>query len=150
MTDTTDTTPLLTTRDALIAYATMMNTGDATVVASLLAPEFRYTSQNVLSDLVGKEAYLDFMTAKFETMRKADVMPVADLVKLPGWGHVLGVVLWQGQPPERQCVVYADVADGVINAFHLCVIPSPEAALPYALWPGLSPDRPRPMTAQES
>lgn len=70
--------PALTTREALTAYATMINTGDPSALAPLLAPDFSCTSQNVLTDMVGEDAYLAFMAAKFETMRNAGLMPVGN------------------------------------------------------------------------
>ena len=80
MSDTPSTPPALTTREALTAYATMINTGDPSLLAPLLAPDFTYTSRNVLTDMVGKDAYPEFMAATLETMRNAGLMPMADLV----------------------------------------------------------------------
>ena len=139
--DTASATPALTTREALTAYATMINTGDPSALAPLLAPDFTYTSQNVLTDMVGKDAYLEFMAAKFETMRNAGLMPMADLAYRPGYGHVECAVLWQGTPPVPQCLVYADVVGEHLKAIHLCIVPAPESAKLLGLWPGLPEDR---------
>jgi len=147
VTDATNPPSLLSERDALLAYATMLNTGDPAVLAPLLAPDFTYTSQSVLTDMVGKEAYLAFMATKFETMRKTGVMPMVDLAHRPGYGHSLCAVLWQGTPPVRQCLAYADVTEGRLKAIHLCVIPLPESARPLGLWPGLPVDRRPPSSA---
>jgi hypothetical protein len=139
--DTASATPVLTTREALMAYATMINTGDPSALAPLLAPDFTYTSQSVLTDMVGKDAYLEFMAAKFETMRNAGLMPLADLAHRPGYGHVECAVLWQGAPPVPQCLVYADVVGEQLKAIHLCIVPAPESAKLLGLWPGLPEDR---------
>jgi len=48
--DTPCTTPPLTEREALTAYATMINTGDPSVLEPLLAPDLTYTSQKVLNE----------------------------------------------------------------------------------------------------
>lgn len=146
MNDGTDRSDVLTEREALMAYATMINTGDPSVLAPLLAPDFTYTSQNVLTDMVGKDVYLEFMAAKFETMRNAGLMPMADLAHRPGYGHVECAVLWQGTPPVPQCLVYADVAGEHLKAIHLCIVPAPESAKPLGLWPGLPEER-RPVPA---
>lgn len=65
----------LTEREALVAYATMLNRADPSVLAPLLADDVRLTSQQVLEDLVGKPAFLDYMTGKFDTMREAGLLP---------------------------------------------------------------------------
>jgi len=150
MSDTPAPFPNLSERDALVAYATMINTGNVSAFGGLLAADFKYTSQNVLTDMVGKDTYLEFMAAKFATMHKAGLMPMADLARLPGYGHADGVVLWQGNPPEPQCVAYVDIADGAVKALHLCIVPNPALGVPYSLWPGLPPDRPRPTRSGET
>ncbi|WP_294064603.1 hypothetical protein [Silanimonas sp.] len=40
----------MTEREALTAYATMINTGDPSVLEPLLAPDLTYTSQKVLNE----------------------------------------------------------------------------------------------------
>ena len=141
MSDTPSIPNALTERDALTAFAVMFNTGDLKALAPLMAPDFTYTSQNALTDMVGKDTYLAFMAEKFDTLREADLMPVVDLVRLPGYGHSLCAVVWQGQPLAPQCVVYADVAEGRLKAIHLCIAPSPASAEAFGLWPGLPADR---------
>jgi len=92
---------------------------------------------NVLTERDALTAFAD----KFDTMRKANLMPVVDLGHLPGYWHSLCAVVWQGTPLAPQCVVYADVADGRLKAIHLCIAPSPESAEAFGLWPGLPADR---------
>ena len=130
----------LTEREGLVAYATMLNRADPSVLAPLLAEDFRLTSQQVLDDLVGKHAFLDYMTGKFEAMHHAGVMPRADLARLPGYGHDEAVLIWQGEAPDPLVTVYADVADGRLTALHLCSIPSPRSGIPLGLWPGRDGD----------
>jgi hypothetical protein len=126
----------LTEREALVAYATMLNRADPSVLAPLLAEDFRLTSQQVLDDLVGKATFLEYMAGKFEAMRHAGVLPRADLARLPGYGHDEAVLIWQGEAPEPLVTVYADVADGRLAALHLCSIPSPRSGVTLGLWPG--------------
>ena len=106
----------------------------------LLAEDFRLTSQQVLGDLVGKHAFLDYMTGKFEAMHHAGVLPRADLARLPGYGHDEAVLIWQGEAPDPLVTVYADVVDGRLTALHLCSIPSPRSGVPLGLWPGRAGD----------
>ena len=55
---------------AVRAYAAMMNTGSAAHIEPLLADDFRYAFQWVFKEMVGKQAYLDYITAKLETVTK--------------------------------------------------------------------------------
>ncbi len=126
----------LTEREALVAYATMLNRADPSVIAPLLAEEFRLTSQHVLEDLVGKQAFLDYMAGKFEAMRESGMLPRADLARLPGYGHDEAVLIWQGDAPTPVVTVYADVEGGELRALHLCFIPNPSSGEPLGLWPG--------------
>lgn len=130
----------LTEHEALVAYATMLNRAVPSVLAPLLADDFPLTSQQVLEDLVGKPAFLDYMAGKFDTMRKAGLLPRADLARLPGYGHDEAGLIWRGDAPEPLVTVYADVADGTLTALHLCAIPRPRSGGPLALWPGRDGD----------
>ena len=66
----------------------------------LLAEDFRLTSQQVLDDFVGKHAFLHYMIGTFDTMRRAGVLPRADLPHLPSHGHDETVLIWQGEAPD--------------------------------------------------
>lgn len=128
----------LTEKEAVIAYATMINTSNTDVIAPLLAQDFVYESQNVFNDLVGKDAFLAYFAEKIEAMKTANRPVFADLACLHGWGHYLCAVLWQGDPLKPQVVAYADVSAGRIRRISLCVAPFPEKASLSGLWPGVS------------
>ncbi|MFN9939487.1 MAG: hypothetical protein ACK56I_08425 [bacterium] len=53
----------------LRAYATMMNTLDASALELLLADDFHYASQWVFDEIKSKDAYLEYITAKLEPIR---------------------------------------------------------------------------------
>ena len=61
----------LTQEQALQAYATMMNTLDASHLEPLLADDFNYASQWVFAEIESKTAYLNYITPKLETIRKS-------------------------------------------------------------------------------
>lgn len=128
----------LTEKEAVIAYATMINTSNTDVIAPLLAQDFVYESQNVFNDLVGKDAFLAYFAEKINAMKTANRPVFADLACLHGWGHYLCAVLWQGDPLKPQVVAYADVSAGRIRRISLCVAPLPEKASRSGLWPGVS------------
>ena len=129
----------LTEREALAAYATMLNRADPSALAPLLAEDFRLTSQQVLDDFVGKHAFLHYMIGTFDTMRRAGVLPRADLAPLPSHGHDETVLIWQGEAPDPLVTVYADVVDGRLTALNLYSLPRPRSGEPLGLWPGRTP-----------
>lgn len=128
----------LTEKEAVIAYATMINTSNTDVIAPLLAQDFVYESQNVFNDLVGKDAFLAYFAKKIKAIKTSNRPVFADLACLHGWGHYLCAVLWQGDPLKPQVVAYADVSAGKIRRISLCVAPLPEKASRSGLWPGVS------------
>lgn len=55
---------MLTKEDALKAYASMMNTLDASHIEPLLAYDFHYASQWVFAEIKSKQEYLDYIRPK--------------------------------------------------------------------------------------
>ncbi len=62
----------LTKSDALRAYATMMNTLDASHIEPLLAEDFHYSSQMVFAELESKQAFLTYIRGKLKTIKKQE------------------------------------------------------------------------------
>lgn len=54
---------------ALEAYAAMMNTLDASRIEPILADDFHYSSQWVLTDITSKQEFLDYITPKLIAIR---------------------------------------------------------------------------------
>ncbi|MFY9183546.1 MAG: hypothetical protein WBJ45_10600 [Limnohabitans sp.] len=71
----------LTVEEALRAYATMMNTLDASCLAPLLADDFHYASQWVFVEIESKSEYLEYITPKLEAIRKSGAAAWAEM----GW-----------------------------------------------------------------
>ena len=61
----------LTKEQALRAYATMMNTLDASCLEPLLADDFHYASQWVFAEIESKKAYLEYIVPKLDAIRKS-------------------------------------------------------------------------------
>lgn len=58
----------LSKEQALKAYATMMNTLDASFLEPLLAEDFHYASQWVLAEIESKSAYLEYIVPKLDAI----------------------------------------------------------------------------------
>ena len=127
----------LTRKQALRAYAAMMNTLDASQLEPLLAEDFHYASQWVFAEIESKQAYLDYIVPKLEVVRKSGAPVWAEM----GWlaREMPGpcVVLAQGGRDDLVAVVLAKVEGGRIQRLDLCGAPSPHAARRTGDYPGL-------------
>ena len=126
----------LTEEQAVRAYATMMNTLDATCLAPLLADDFHYASQRVFAEIESKSDYLEYITPKLEAIRKSGATVWAEL----GWlDHEFPgpcVVMAQGDKDNLVAVVLAKIEDGKIKRLDLCGAPSPHSARRTGDYPG--------------
>ncbi|MFC3162856.1 hypothetical protein [Ciceribacter thiooxidans] len=118
----------LSERDALAAYGRMLNTNDVECVADLLVDDFRYCSQAVLTELVGKDEFLGYMQAKLSTIGKRADRPVAELATLPTMMDRPCLVLSHNDTGEPICTVLATVKGGRLSRVDLCLVPSPDMA----------------------
>ena len=126
----------LTTEQALRAYATMMNTLDVSCLEPLLADDFHYASQWVLTEIESKLAYLDYITQKLDAIRKSDTVVWAEM----GWleREIPGpcAVMAQDDKDNLLAVVLAKVEGGKIKRLDLCGAPSPHSARRTGDYPG--------------
>lgn len=126
----------LTEEQALRAYATMMNTLDASQLEPLLADDFHYASQWVFAEIESKTAYLEYIVPKLEAIRKSGATAWAEMGtlnrELPG----PCVVMAQGNKDNLIAVVLTKVEDGKIKRLDLCGVPSPHSAKRTGLYPG--------------
>ena len=115
----------LTAEQALRAYATMMNTLDASCLEPLLADDFHYSSQWVFAEIESKNEYLGYILPKLDAIRNAGSVVWAEMGSLdrefPG-----------------PCVVMAlvKVEDEKIKRLDLCGAPSPHSARRTGIYPG--------------
>ena len=126
----------ITKEEALRAYATMMNTLDASHIEPLLASDFHYASQWVFAEIESKRAYMDYIVPKLEAIRKSGVAVWAEMgwldQELPG----PCVVMSQGDRNNLLAVVLASVEGGKIRRLDLCGAPSPHTARRTGEYPG--------------
>jgi len=126
----------LTAEQALRAYATMMNTLDATCLAPFLADDFHYASQWVFAEIESKREYLEYITPKLEAIRKSGATAWAEMGWLDREFPGPCVVMAQGDKDNLVAVVLAKIEDGKIKRLDLCGAPSPHSARRMGDYPG--------------
>lgn len=119
----------LTKADALRAYAKMWNTLSTEALESLLADDFTYESQWVFEALTSKQAFLDYIRSKIETVRQAKAKVYAEMGVVSAYGERQPcVVLAQNAKSNLVGLVLAEVKDNKLTRIDLCIVPAPQAA----------------------
>ena len=119
----------LTQSEALRAYAKMMNTLSVTPLEPLLADNFTYESQTVFSALESKQAFLDYIRPKLQTIQKAGATVFAEMGMVSAYGkHQPCVVLAQNTKDNLVGLVLASVSDSKLSRLDLCIVPPPQSA----------------------
>ena len=126
----------LTIEQALTAYATMMNRLNAAYLEPLLADDFHYASQWVIAEIESKSAYLNYIEAKLEIIRKSGPVVWAEMGSLERELPGPCVVMAQGDKEDLLAVVLAEVEGGKIKRMDLCFAPSPYSARRTGIYPG--------------
>lgn len=119
----------LTQREALLAYAKMMNSLSVESLEPLLANDFIYESQRVFTPLESKQAFLDYIRPKLQTIQKAGATVYAEMGMVSAYGHHQPcVVLALNNKDNLVCLVLARVAGSKLARLDLCIVPPPECA----------------------
>ncbi len=126
---------MLTTKDALIAYAKMMNTLDSSEFELLLADDFSFESQAVLTPLTGKKSFIEYIRPKLATVKQANATVYAELGELSAYGQTDCVVLAQNDKDNIGAIVYAKVKNGQIVRIDMCTVPNPKTAKRSGFYP---------------
>lgn len=118
----------LSLEDALRAYARMMNTLSAAHLEPLLAEDFHYESQWVLSAITSKREYLDYIRPKLDSIRASGSRVWAEMAELRGYANGPCLVLAQGEQDNLVATLLIKISDGKIQRADLCCVPPPTAA----------------------
>jgi hypothetical protein len=119
----------LTQSEALRAYARMMNTLDLSPLEPLLATDFTYESQTVFSALESKQAFLDYIRPKLQTIKDTGATVFAEMGMVSAYGQRQPcVVLAQNSKDNLVGLVLARVVAGKLSRLDLCIVPPPQAA----------------------
>jgi hypothetical protein len=113
----------------LRAYAAMMNTLDATRIESILADDFIYESQAVFQPLESKQAFLEYIKPKLETVRRSNATVYAEIGRVSAYGRDQEcVVLAQNTPDNLVALVLAKSEGSKLKRLDLCIVPPPHTA----------------------
>ena len=126
---------MLTNEDALRAYASMMNTFDASHIEPLLSDEFHYASQWVFAEIKSKQAYLDYIKPKLKTIKASGTHVWAEMAELKREIPGPCVVLAQDGQDNLIALVIAAVKDGKVSRLDMCCAPSPRDAIRTGIYP---------------
>jgi hypothetical protein len=117
----------LTEQQALFAYAKMMNTISVVPLEPLLSDDFTYESQYVFSPLKSKQAFLNYIQPKFQTIQKAGATVFAELGRVSAYGRPQPcVVLAQNSKDNLVGFVLARISEGKLSRLDLCIVPPTE------------------------
>jgi hypothetical protein len=121
----------LTKKDALRAYAAMLNTADISKLESLLSDDFRYVSQLSFKDLESKQDFLQYIAPKVKGHGGIVWAEMGHVEPISLHGPCV-VVTENGL---RIGLVFVEVEKGKIKALHWCIVPHPESAVGTGEYP---------------
>ncbi|MES9971409.1 MAG: hypothetical protein ABW092_15355 [Candidatus Thiodiazotropha sp.] len=124
-------------KEALCAYARMMNTFDVGHLESILAEDIHYTSQYVYSEIESKQEYLNYMTAKLSAASESNADIYAEMGTVRGYSGQAEpcVLLAQYEKTNLIGVVFAQVEAGKVKRLDLCVAPDPDETIRSGQYP---------------
>ena len=119
----------LTEFDALQSYARMMNTLNAQPFEEILADDFVYESQHVLQPIESKNAFMDYIVPKLQTVARANATVFAEMgnVSVCGTNRPC-VILAQHDKSNLGALVLAEVEGNKLKRIDLCIVPPPQSA----------------------
>ena len=97
----------MTEKDLITLLAKSWNNQSISYIANLLHDGFKYTSQWVFDEMVGKEKYLQHMDAKFQRIREG-IMQNGDSIEA-AIGYCTQVEL------DKPCIVLSHTIDGKLK-----------------------------------
>ena len=119
----------LTEDTALRAYAKMMNTLKIEALEPLLADDFTYESQSVFQPLESKQAFLDYMLPKLQTIQRANATVYAEMGTVAAYGRTQPcVILAQNEKTNLVALVLTKTDGKALKRLDLCIVPPPQAA----------------------
>lgn len=125
----------LTTKQALTAYAEMMNCCDSSNFEKLLADDLVSTSQAVLTDITSKAEFVTYIKEKLQTIKQSNATVYAELGELDAYGHTDCVVIAQNDKDNLVAATFITVENNQVKKIDLCVIPPPSQAKRSGIYP---------------
>lgn len=114
---------------ALRAYAKMMNTLSVEPLESLLADDFAYESQTVFQAILSKQAFLEYIIPKLQTIRRSDATVYAEMGTVAAYGkNQPCVILAQNDKANLVALILAKTHGNKLRRLDLCIVPPPQTA----------------------
>lgn len=126
------------TKTALNAYASMMNSCDSSEFETLLADDFRYTSQAVITDISSKSEFVAYIRNKLKTIKQSNSSVFAEIAEIDAYGHKDCVVLAQDEKSNLVATVFATTDNKQIKQIDICIVPPPSQAKRTGIYPSLN------------
>lgn len=105
---------------------------DIKYIENVLADDFTYESQWVLTPISDKKIYLNYLKKKFDTIKKSidGYKVVAELAIHPSYDNRTIIVLSQYlKEGIRKSSLLVQIHEDKIQSINICFIPNPEMAL---------------------
>ena len=119
----------LTEVDALRAYAKMINTLSVEPLESLLADDFAYESQTVFQALESRQAFLEYIIPKLQTIRRSNAPVYAEMGTVAADGkNQPCVILAQNDKANLVALVLAKTHGSKLRRLDICIVPPPQVA----------------------
>lgn len=125
----------LTTKQALTAYAQMMNSCDISNFEKLLADDVVSTSQAVITNITNKNDFVSYMKGKLQTIKQSNATVYAELGEIEAYGHKDCVIVAQNTKDNLVAIAFITVGENQIRKIDLCVVPPPSQAKRTGIYP---------------
>lgn len=97
-------------------YVTAWNTLNAELLEPLLDVNFRYGSMWVLTDLVGRQAYMEYISGKFDAIKKSN----SDVKAIKGYSPQTGMARVELlQDGHRGAKIDVESANGLMTSAYM-------------------------------
>jgi hypothetical protein len=135
-------TPPLTEAEAARLWALAYNTHDPAVLEPILAADVRVMSRWVIRDLIGRDAYLDYLGSKFRTFEQNGSVVRVETGRTPGTtpdavGRPCALIEQDGR---KLATVLFDVLGGRLIQVIMTASPPPHECLGSGEFPGFNAD----------
>lgn len=126
---------ILKHKDALIAYAKMMNNLDSSEFESIISDDFCYESQAVFEGIQGKKNFVEYIRAKLIAISKANATVYAELANLSNNDANECVVIAQNDKSNLVATVLLEVKQNKVSRIDICLVPDPKGTKRTGIYP---------------
>ncbi len=129
---------MINAEEGLRGYARMINRLDSAELEPLLANDFTYESQTVITPVSSKAAFLEYINEKLAAIRNSGSRVWAEMGWLDYGFPGPCVIVAQGSKDNLVALVLAKIRDDQLLRLDMCVVPPPSSARRSGEYPGLA------------